>query len=290
MAIAGNFVTGIAKKGLVHLGTAQTPKLLVIHYSVTNTVAAAVTALNAARLSYHILIEKDGTAFQTRPFTETALHPGLSNWKATSGVDLGASVGRGSIGMCLMNMGFDVGAVPGSNIGDAKLIYNSHDPTMQRWEKYPAAQVATCMAIAKDIIATYGIQEVVGHQDIAIMGKFDPGPLFDLAALNALITTPKPLGFRTTVASSDGSLNLRDGPSTSSAVLKSLPNGTPIHIRSIAYGKKSQAIDPTTPTTRARYLTPWASVDVDGSNKHAGFVHMSGLAATPLVPALAAKL
>ncbi len=256
----------------------------------TNTVAKAVAALNARRLSYHILIEKDGTAFQTRRFTQTALHPGLSNWKANSGVDFGASVMKGSIGICLMNMGFDVASVPASSRGAGKLIYNPHDPLMQTWEKYPAARVATCTAIVKDVIATYPIQEVVGHHDIAIMGKFDPGPLFNLGALDALVTTPKPLGFRTTVTSSDGFLNLRDGPSAGSAIVKRLPSGTPINIRSIVYGKKSQSIDPTTTTSRARYLTPWASVDVDGSNKHAGFVHMSGLAATPLIPALAAKL
>jgi N-acetylmuramoyl-L-alanine amidase len=289
MPIVGDFVSGLAKKTLLHVGSPQSPKLLVIHYSVTNTVADAVAALNARRLSYHVLIEKSGTAFQTRPFTQTALHPGLSNWKATSGVDFGASVMKGSIGICLMNMGFDIAGVPAASRGNGKLIYNADDPTMQRWEKFSAAQIATCRSIAKDIIATYPIQEVVGHHDVAIMGKFDPGPLFDLAALDALVTTPKPLGFATTVAADDGFLNLRAGASSGAAVLQRLPNGTPIHIRSIAYGSKSQSIDPTT-TSRARYLTPWASVDINGSNKHAGFVHMSGLAATPLASALAARL
>lgn len=290
MAIVDGFVQGISKKKLNHVGVTQAPTLLVIHYSVTNTVAQAVAALNAAGLSYHVLIEKDGTAFQTRRFTETALHPGLSNWKASSDVDLGASVMKNSIGICLMNMGYDVKAVPPGSIGAGKLIYNPNDPKMQRWEKYPAAQVATCTAIAKDVLATYPIQEVVGHHDIAIMGKFDPGPLFDLAALDALVTTAKPLGFKTTVSSSDGSFNLREEPSTKSKVLRALPNGTTVHIRAIAYGNKSQCIDPATTSKRKRYLTPWASVDTDASNKHAGFIHMKGLAATPLVPALAVKL
>jgi N-acetylmuramoyl-L-alanine amidase len=108
MPIVDGFVQGIAKKKLSHVGSAQAPTLLVIHYSVTNTVAQAVSALNQRGLSYHVLIEKDGKAFQTRPFTQTALHPGLSNWKADAGVDFGASVMKNSIGICLMNMGFDV--------------------------------------------------------------------------------------------------------------------------------------------------------------------------------------
>jgi N-acetylmuramoyl-L-alanine amidase len=197
---------------------------------------------------------------------------------------------KNSIGICLMNMGFDVKSVPPANVGAGKLIYNPNDPSMQRWEKFPAAQVATCTSIAKDIIAAFPISDVVGHHDVAIMGKFDPGPLFDLAALNALVTASKPLGLQTTVASKDGTLSLREEASASAKALRSLPNGATIHIRSIAYGSKSKSIDPTTTSKRLRYLTPWASVDVDGSNKHAGFVHMSGLAKTPLVPALAKKL
>src|SRR5688572_18685997 len=121
MAIVGDFVSGLPRIELLHVGSTQAPKLLVIHYSVTNTVAEAVTALNSRRLSYHILIEKDGTAFQTRPFTKTALHPGLSNWKATSGVALGSSVAKGSIGICLMNMGFAVHSTPASRVAAGKL-------------------------------------------------------------------------------------------------------------------------------------------------------------------------
>ena len=290
MPIVDGFVKGTAKKALNHVGSSQAPTLLVIHYSVTNTVAQAVSALNARGLSYHVLIEKDGKAFQTRPFTQTALHPGLSNWKADTGVDFGASVMKNSIGICLMNMGFDVKSVPAGNVGAGKLIYNPNDPSMQRWEKFPGAQVATCTSIAKEIIAAFPISDVVGHHDVAIMGKFDPGPLFDLAALNALVTTPKPLGLKTTVASKDGSLKLREEASANAKELRSLRNGTTVHLRAIAYGSKSKSIEPATTSNRLRYLTPWASVDVDGSNKHAGFVHMSGLAKTPLVTALAKKL
>lgn len=286
MSITDNFIDGIARKKLVHVGAKQTPALLVIHYSVTNTVAEAVVALNARKLSYHVLIEKDGTAFQTRPFTETALHPGLSNWKAESGLGLGASLSRGSVGICLMNKGFDFDSGVPNEPG--KLIYNPDDPSMQRWEKYPVAQVQTCRAIALDVIGAYPIAEVVGHHDISIMGKFDPGPLFDLAELDAKTPKPNRLGHETKVKSNDG-LNLRKGPNANAPIIQNLPKGTRVFIRSIAYGKKSECIDPS-PPAKARYLTRWASVDIEGSNTHAGFVNMSGLASTPLEPGLAAHL
>ena len=231
MPIVNNFLEGVERKPLLHAGANQTPKLLVIHYSVTNTAAEAVRALNDRRLSYHILIEKNGKAFQTRRFTETALHPGLSNWKAQAGVGLTESVARGSIGICLMNKGFAFDS--GQPNAAGKLIYNPDDPTMQRWETFPQAQLNSCKAIAAEIIAAYPIAEVVGHHDIAIMGKFDPGPLFDLAALDALTTEPKSLGFRTKVNSSDGTLNVRRGPSAGTAVVTTLQNGpSPISARS----------------------------------------------------------
>ena len=287
---AQNFIDGIAVQKLKHTGVNQTPRLIVIHYSVTDTVAQAVSALNGASppLGYHIFIAKDGTPFQTRPFTQSAAHPGLSNWKSEGGLTGGASVSRGSIGICLMNNGF--GFAPGlapAKIAKAKLIYNPDDSSMQEWERFTPEQIATCTRLVKDIIATYAIREVVGHQDIAIMGKFDPGPLFDLKALNDLIAGPKPLGLETKVKAGT-SAELRKGPGAGAPSLGTLAAGTKLHIRSVAYGPSSQALSKI--PSRKRYLTAWASVDTDGSNTHAGFVHMRNLTKTPLDPALAAKL
>ncbi|TCA34325.1 N-acetylmuramoyl-L-alanine amidase [Rhizobium leguminosarum bv. viciae] len=290
MTINDHFVTGLARKILLHKGGSQIPRLIVVHYSVTNTVAEAVAALNSEKLSYHILIEKDGTAFQTRGFNESAAHAGLSNWKSEKDVGLGDSAARGSVGICLMNKGYAYDKnLPASGSGLGKLIYNPNDKSMQRWEKFPKPQIDACAKIAKDIIGAYPITEVIGHHDVAIMGKFDPGPLFDFSPLNALLPSPKPLGLKTKVKSVDGSLNLREEPNTKSKVLQTLANGTPVHVRSIVYGPRNQCVQPS-PASRKRYLTAWASISVDDENRHAGFVHMSGLATTPLTPALAAFL
>lgn len=288
LSITNHWVDGLAKKTLLHSGANQTPRLAVIHYSVTNTVAEAVAALDAQRLSYHILIEKSGEAFQTRRFTQTAAHPGLSNWKQHGNIGLGSSVQVGSIGICLMNKGYAFDA--GAPHGPGKLIYNPDDATMQEWERYPAAQVTACRKIVRDIIDTYEIDEVVGHHDIAIRGKFDPGPLFDVAGLNALIAKEPRLGFETEVASPDGRLSLRQEPNADSPVLAELRNGRTVHVRSIAYGKREDCIDPNPTTSRKRYLTRWASIGLDSADRHAGFVNMKFLAATPLSPALAALL
>jgi N-acetyl-anhydromuramyl-L-alanine amidase AmpD len=285
MSITHHFIDGLTKKTLKHVGTNQTPKLLVIHYSVTDTVNQAVAALDAAKLGYHILIEKDGRAFQTRPFTQSAAHPGLSNWKAQDGITLDSSVSRGSVGICLMNKGFAHGSSPHKA---GKLIYNPDDGSMQQWETYPQAQIDACRAIAGDILQAYPVTDVVGHHDIAIMGKFDPGPLFDLEELKAMVKEPRSLGFRTKVKSNEP-LNLRRKADAGSAIIRELPPGTELHIRAIAYGPRAQCIWPN-PPSKKRYLVKWASVDLDGSDTHQGFVHMSGLERTPLAANLAAFL
>jgi N-acetylmuramoyl-L-alanine amidase len=288
MTIKGDFIVGLPIQKLKHVGAPQTPRLLVIHYSVTNTVSEAVTALNGASppLGYHILIAKDGKAFQTRKFTEHAAHPGRSNWKPEGGLTMGSSLQRGSIGICMMNKGF--AGDPGVPKKNAKLIYNPDDPSMQQWEVYPAAQIKACMDIAREILGAYPITEVVGHHDIAINGKFDPGPLFDFGPLNALVPSSRPLGFETKVKS--GPLSVRRLPKASATEVAALPAGAKVHIRSVVYtGTKADSLDPST-TKNKRYLTRWASVDIDGSDKHAGFVNMKFLTKTPLSPALAAKL
>ena len=82
---------------------------------------------------------------------------------------------------------------------------------------------------------------------------------------------------------------MRQRPTASSTALRTLRNGDTVHGRTVAYTTRVQKaiwVD----RQRYRYLTKWASVNVDGSNRHSGFVHMKYLAATPLDTALAQRL
>jgi N-acetylmuramoyl-L-alanine amidase len=286
MAIKDHWITGLARQPLVHKGTTQTPRLVVLHYSVTDTIDEAVRVLNRAGLGYHILIGKDGRAVQTRPLTETAAHPGLSNWKRTEGVTLDSSVQRGSVGICLMNTGFAHGPRPSA---PGQLIYRPADPAMQSWEVYPPAQIAAARAIAAEVIGAYPVWDVVGHHDVAINGKFDPGPLFDLDPLRALVTEPRSLGLKTRVRTGIDFLNLRPTIGTDNEPLQRLAPGTRLWVRSIAYNGRAGCVMPN-PPSKKRYLSKWASVGLDGSDRHAGFVHLSGLEETPLAPSLAGFL
>ncbi|MCV9936867.1 N-acetylmuramoyl-L-alanine amidase [Boseaceae bacterium BT-24-1] len=291
MAITDGWIAGIKKQPLLHEGGQQpNPKLVVIHYSVTDTVADAVAALNQQKLSYHILIGKDGKACQTRPFTTTAAHPGRSNWKRVKNVRSVSTEQVGSIGICLMNMGYAHGARPHA---DGRLVYNPNDQSMKTWETYPAAQIQTCNSIVADIISTYPIGDAVGHHDVAIMGKFDPGPLFDFAPLLALLPSKPGLGLQTTVHAPGGAISLREDRRGNGKIITKLPHGRKIHVRSVAYGPPAMSLDGVPDNAgnrKKRWLTAWASVAIGEDDRHDGYVHMKGLADSPLHPDLKDKL
>jgi N-acetylmuramoyl-L-alanine amidase len=55
------------------------------------------------------------------------------------------------------------------------------------WCVYPPAQLDTVAQIASAITQTYGIKEIVGHEDVAPTRKIDPGFAFPMAAFQARI-------------------------------------------------------------------------------------------------------
>jgi N-acetylmuramoyl-L-alanine amidase len=285
---------------LNHVGRDFEPWRIVLHYSAGSTRQSAVNALNGNNLSYHVLIDRDGKAFQTRPFTKHAAHAGRSNWKSAGGIANGSSLNHDSIGICFINLGqfgffkdgvwfhgfdrqthkFIKPSIADAEANKATLIYTPARAT--HWSPYEPAQIETCDRILKDLIATYHIEEIVGHHDIAIGDKPDPGPLCPLEDWRVNLKMRGSLGLQSEVNSADGTLNLRDRPGGSdSKVVATLRNGDVVHIRAVTYTSASRGL---VPPSSGRALSAWASVDIDGTNKHAGFVHMKFLTRNPLAP------
>ncbi|MEM7120850.1 MAG: N-acetylmuramoyl-L-alanine amidase [Pseudomonadota bacterium] len=134
--------------------------MLVLHYTGMQTAEDALERLTApeAGVSAHYLIDRAGQLFRLVPETERAWHAGVSHWRGISDVN------SASIGIELENKGHEFGPEP-----------------------YPAAQMATLVALAGDIVTRHCIEarNVVGHSDIAPSRKQDPGEWFDWAALAA---------------------------------------------------------------------------------------------------------
>jgi N-acetylmuramoyl-L-alanine amidase len=94
-------------------------------------------------------------------------------------------------------------------------------------EQYPEVQLETAVAIARAFVGEYGVDEIVGHDDIAPDRKWDPGPAFDMMRFRALVFGGRADDgdIRMKVIAPDG-LNLRTGPGTQFATTQLLPLGT----------------------------------------------------------------
>jgi N-acetylmuramoyl-L-alanine amidase len=125
-----------------------TPRLIVIHYTATEGLASPLgwlTKKDDTPVSAHLIVGKDGDAYQLVPFNIEAWHAGKSSYEGRSGVN------RFSIGI--------------ENVGTGKT--------------WPAAQIEANRAIIAALYEAYPtIEDTVGHEDVAPGRKPDPGPRY----------------------------------------------------------------------------------------------------------------
>lgn len=155
-------------------------RFLVIHFT---SGASAQSSVNfwktpdAKGACAHIVIDRDGSVIQCRPFNVTCGHAGKSKWKGFENLN------SCSIGIELANAGDDVAlAKRWTKLPLVKAKHKNGGP-VQEWEAYPAAQLAACEEVSKALCARYNLDDVVGHDDIAPSRKNDPGPAFPMGKL-----------------------------------------------------------------------------------------------------------
>jgi len=134
------------------------PEIIVIHYTGDNNLNGALSWLcnPLSKVSAHLVIAKDGKVYQLVPFNVVAWHAGVSAYEGRSGVN------KFSIG--IENVGF----------GDV----------------WPAAQVEANRAVIRALTAHYGIEFLVGHEDVAPGRKSDPGPRYPWDEVTAAPEAP----------------------------------------------------------------------------------------------------
>ena len=128
--------------------------MLILHYTGMPDQAAALARLTdpTAMVSAHYLIDEDGTVIRLVPEARRAWHAGVSHWRGRTDIN-GAS-----IGIELVNRGHEFG-----------------------YRDFPAKQMAALAELARDIVRRHAIpaRYVLGHSDVAIGRKQDPGERFD---------------------------------------------------------------------------------------------------------------
>ncbi|PPD43948.1 MAG: thiamine phosphate synthase [Methylocystis sp.] len=132
---------------------------LVLHYTGMPTAESALELLCSpiAEVSAHYVVEEDGRVLQLVPEERRAWHAGASYWAGETDMN-SASIG-------------------------IEIVHPGHiDP-----RPYPPAQIASVIALSKDICARRDIapERVLAHSDIAPRRKIDPGEFFPWDALAA---------------------------------------------------------------------------------------------------------
>ena len=140
------------------------PDTIILHYTAMITGSEAEDRLcNAeAEVSSHYLIHEGGRIVQMVPEAARAWHAGASFWAGET--DLNSR----SIGIEIANLGHPE--------GDACRAPAQFEPE----------QISSVIALCQDIIARWDIPSVriLGHSDIAIGRKIDPGEAFPWSALH----------------------------------------------------------------------------------------------------------
>lgn len=134
------------------------PRYVILHYTGMSSAEKAIDwlAREESRVSCHYVIDEAGRITQLVPEALRAWHAGVSYWHGET--DLNSH----SIGIEIHN--------PGHSDG---------------YPDFPRLQIAAVAALTRDICERHGIapQCVLGHSDIAISRKIDPGEKFPWSRL-----------------------------------------------------------------------------------------------------------
>lgn len=221
-----------------NVGRNLTPKYLVIHYTAGASLASSVKSLTdpASKTSAHLVIGRNGDIVQLVPFNRVAWHAGASRWHGLEGMN------QFSIGIELDNAGrlthqggrwrsWFGAFFPDDEVMEAA---HKHGGDVHGWHTFGESQIAAAVDAARAIVDAYGIEDVIGHDDISPGRKVDPGPAFPMESFRAAVMGRRedsPVTFESTT-----DLNIRSGPGTEFDPIRPmpLPLGTRMVVRARA--------------------------------------------------------
>ena len=212
-------------------------RYLVMHFTAGGSAQESIgwLANPAAKASAHVVIARDGTITQMVPFNRVAWHAGQSTWEGINGLN------SWSIGIELDNPGRMTRrngtwtSDAGSKLPDDQVVEAVHknETKSSGWARYPQAQLDAARQLAALLVRTYGLKEIIGHDDISPGRKVDPGPAFPFADFRKQVladanpapapapVTPTPAG--AWVCSAVANLNVRSGPGKENALVAGSP-------------------------------------------------------------------
>ncbi|WP_172619021.1 N-acetylmuramoyl-L-alanine amidase [Candidatus Cytomitobacter indipagum] len=149
------------------------PRILVLHYTTScNDNAVNWMCDKKSQASAHYLVGNAGTIFRLVDEKYSAFHAGVSYWNGIKNIN------DHSIGIEITNFGYT--RDESFKYFSEKEIEKCAYACEKKWHPYNACQIDSIISVCKEIIFRYDIKphNIVGHSDVALGRKFDPGPVF----------------------------------------------------------------------------------------------------------------
>ncbi len=176
-------------------------EFIVLHYTNTSNGKDAINYVfknKSTRLSCHLVIEPNGEITQIVPFDIVSHHAGPSQWGGRTGINFY------SIGIEMVNLGEfiprtarhanGIWYVRRTQIPDEQVLLERHrlEYDVKGWQTYPDVQVAAVIEVCQLLYQHYNMLDVVGHEDISMVGKIDPGPAFPMQQVRCTVLGIEP--------------------------------------------------------------------------------------------------
>jgi N-acetyl-anhydromuramyl-L-alanine amidase AmpD/N-acetylmuramoyl-L-alanine amidase len=199
-----------AKREHIDGGNPLTPLYVVIHYTEGFSAESSVSGWKHRDdgILAHVVVDRDGTISQCRPFNRTCMHaggPGLAIWQDPRTGKTYNGANSVSIGIEIANTGMNTDlhkklgkpgcpagtTVAASHRNGSKGSNEARDGKV--WEVYPKAQLQAVFDMVSLLMAKYDLHDITGHDCISSWRKADPGPAFptlELRKANGLSGLP----------------------------------------------------------------------------------------------------
>lgn len=178
------------------LKPSKPPKYIIMHFTTGTKMESTINHFKDAssRVSTHLLIGRDGRVIQFLPFNTIAHHCGFSWWEQESNLN------TMSIGIELDNAGLLRNKEDGTwwrrkqQFKKSQVRRDVHlkqfepqdsegNPDPEKfpgWEKFTKVQKDVAFKIVQALVRKYKIKEILGHDDVNLRNRYDPGPDFPI--------------------------------------------------------------------------------------------------------------
>lgn len=199
-----HWIEGVTRQPLPGGNAMPVRRFLIIHFTAGWGAQTSVDfwkSKEARGANAHVIIDRDGSIIQCRPFNRTAGHAGASQWRDPNTGTLYTGINACGIGIELANCGDLPRALFPETCGKAfagKVIprltaRHKNGGPVKEWEIYPDKQIAACEELSQALVERYNLDDLCGHEDIAPDRKNDPGPAFPMDHIRQLCGFTKPL-------------------------------------------------------------------------------------------------